>query len=83
MSAIDKAARVGAAIGDVLEAIGVGRIIRAALGKVYGHCRFCDKPLTGHSPDRSCEVCYVHHVLGPAVAKGLADGFASGEEPDA
>lgn len=83
MTARDKGHAIGVAVGEAMEALGLGHLLRAALAKVYGRCRFCECALTGRSADQSCEICYVQRVLGPAMAEAFAAGIEAGEEPDA
>lgn len=58
MSARDIGARIGAALGRLVEAAGLGDLIRAAFAEAHGTCWRCERPLDGPAAERLCEECH-------------------------
>ncbi len=48
----------------------VGDRIRAQYAAKFGTCSGCERPLTGPSPDRTCEVCA---AVFAGITRGLGD----------
>ncbi len=68
MSIIDTLARI-------MEATGLGDLVRAHYAAEHGTCATCARPLSGPSPSQLCEPCHVAQVLAAGLV-GDAGGDA-------